>query len=497
MSINEDVQRGLDIARYYQDLLDHPPSLVPYNPKPLQILIQRCKKEVTPEDAFIMASLAGPLSSKGWEIVESENFKFPDDNGPHFNIRNEWWYLACNLDIPNQNKPLSILFVIMRRGTVPPYMRRSGQDGKNAQVVFSQAYVTLPQKNHHYSSRHYTSGNKSTMSANPFYIAVSDNLYFKSNEKDSVFPMSVVINDPTSKIDIHLNLSTNNTPDWFPQGNNGCAPCISGLGYRYYSWPNISVQGTVKVDDVSFTSIKGKAWLDHQWGARMNPLGYLSSYYLRVFNNVLSFFKDSPRINTRWNWFFLQLNDNTEITTVVIPAPEPKDEGVYNLTHTTIISSGKERLVKKDINGQVKYLSLSKSPYGTVYPNEWEIHFPEEDLKLKLTPTVKNQFGYSADNSEFLEAGVVVTGTKNDKEIYGTGFAECIAYQSDHDFIQTSLHTLGFTSDDNENLIPEFYPVKPGGGLFTLSLFILLLPIILLALIITFMVIIIQTNMKR
>lgn len=498
MTTQEDTQRGLDMARYYQDLLDHPPALVPYNPFPLQELIKRCRKGVSPQDAFVIGSLAGPLSSKGWEMVESNKFNFPHDNGPHYNIRKEWWSLSCNLDVPNQIDPISLLFVIVRRGTIPAYMRRTGQSGKDSQVVFSQAYVTIPQKKTHYSSRHYFNGKDTIMNSKPFNISASSNLYMRSDYDDSVFPMNIAIRDTDSKMDIKLALSTTNNPNWFPQGSNGCAPCISGMGYRYYSWPIISVQGTIKVDTISYSDIKGVGWLDHQWGARMNPLGYFSSYYLRGFNNISAMF-NTPKLNIRWNWFFFHLDDNTEITTALLPAPEPNEnnKGPFNLTHTAILDIGNKKLIKKNISGSLIYQKFGISHTGTLYPLEWQIHFPTENMYLIITPTIPNQFGNSDDNSEFLEAGVLVSGTRNGKRVTGTGFAECIAYQSDHDFINTSLLELGYSVDDVKNIVSEFYPVKPGGGLFVLSLFIVLLPIFLITLIIFFSVMIIQMNMKK
>ena len=497
MSSKEDLQRGLDIARYYQDLIDHPPALVPYNQNALKILVDRCKKGVTPEEAFIAASLAGPLSSKGWENVKQEYFSFPADNGPHLNIRREWWYFACNLQIPGESKPLSVLFVIIRRGTVPAYMRRSGQEVNDAQVVFSQAYVTLPSNNKHYFSRYYTSGKNTVMTSSPFNISASNNLYMKSLGRDSVFPMNVVINDPSAGIDIQLALSTTNSPDWFPQGNGGCAPCISGLGYRYYSWPNITVHGSVNLTGQTFPSLKGVGWLDHQWGARMNPLGYLSNYYMRALNNIT--ITSNPRINIRWNWFFFHLDNCTEITTALLPAPEASQDnkGPFDLSNTTLIDSGQKKLVKRSIKGTMEYTEFHRSPTGTLYPSGWKLRFPGEDLVLTLTPTIQDQYGYSDDNAEFIEAGVVITGKKGDKDITGTGFAECIAYQTDHDFIKNSLNTLGYSNQDISKITPEFYPVKPGGGLFALSLFIVVLPFILIALVLVFCVMLIQMNMKK
>ena len=500
--MSTDLQRGADIARYYKDLIDYPPSLVPYNTQSLHVLIERCKKGLSPEDAFIIGSLAGPLSSKGWEIVKQGCFYFPEDNGPHYNTRKEWWYLACNFNIPGHDKPMSILMIFTRAGTVPPYMRRGGQDGKDAQVVFIQTYVTIPSKNEHYSFRYHTSGDSVTMESNPFELSIDKteepSFSMNSISRDSVFPMNVTIKDTGSKMDIYLNLNTSNKPDWFPQGNNGCAPCISGMGYRYYSMPNISVQGNVKVGSNDFVQLKGgSAWFDHQWGARMNPLGYPTNYYLRALSNISQYFSN-PQRNIRWNWFCLHLDNDTEITTALIPAPEQNNKGPFDLTNTTLLDSKIKKLQRKDLqDGQVRYTGFATSPTGTTYPLGWELNFPNEDIKLTLTPSIDNQFGYSGDNSEFMGAGVVIVGTKDGKKISGSGFVECMSYESDHDFITNSLQSLDYTTDKLSSIIEDFYPMKPGGGLFALSLLIVFLPVMLIILIVVFMILIIQMNTVR
>lgn len=491
--MSTDLQRGTDIARYYQDLLDNPPSLVSYNPDALKTLIERARKGLSPEDVFTVGSLAGPLSSKGWDIVEHESFYFPEDNGPHYDIRKEWWYISCTFDVPGQN-PLSLLIIFTRRGTVPAYMRRAGQDGKNSQVVFLQTYVTIPSKNDHYSFRSWADGNSTTMKSSPFELSTPENFSIKSVSGDSLFPIDIVIKND-SKMDIHITLTSPNNPSWFPQGNNGCAPCISGMGYRYYSSPNITAQGTVTVESNSFNNLKGSAWMDHNWESRVNPLGYTKNYYLRAFRNIGQFFT-TPRINIRWNWFFVRLDNGTEITSALIPAPDQNTKEDFDLTNTTMVYDNDKNIKREDISGQVNYVGFIKSPTGTTYPLGWNLSFPSEDLNITLTPTVANQFCYSGDNAEFIGAGVVVDGTKDGKKISGTGFVKCIHYESDHEFINNSLKSLDYTSDKINDIIQSFYPVKPNGWLFALSLFIAILPLLLIILVIVFMVLIIQMNVK-
>lgn len=491
--MSTDLQRGTDIARYYQDLLENPPSMVSYNPDALKILIERAKKGLSPEDAFTIGTLAGPISSKGWDIVQHEPFYFPEDNGPHYDIRKEWWYIICSFDVTGHKNPLSVLIVFTRRGTVPSYMRRAGQDGKDSQVVCLQTYVTIPSKDDHYSFRYYTDGNSATMKSKPFELSTPDTFYIKSVSDDSIFPMDISIKYG-SKIDIHITLTSSNNPTWFPQGNNGCAPCISGIGYRYYSSPNIIAQGSIKVESNTFDKIKGSAWIDHNWESRINPLGYTKNYYLRSLSNISQFI-GTPKINIRWNWFFVRLDNDTEITSALIPAPDQNTKDKFDLTKSILLYNF-ENMKRKNIPGHVNYTSFIKSPTGTTYPIGWHLYFPSEDISITLTPTVTNQFCYAEDNSEFMGAGVVVDGTKDGKKITGTGFVKCIHYESDHEFINNSLKSLDYTSDKINDVIQSFYPVKPNGWLFAFSLFIAILPLLLIILVTVFMVLIIQMNMK-
>ena len=492
--MSSDLQRGTDIARYYQDLLDNPPSLISYNPDAIKTLIERAKKGLSPKDVFALSSLAGPLSSKGWETVEHESFYFPEDNGPHYDFRTESWSINCNFYIPGHKNPITVLFIFTRKGTVPGYMRRSGQHGKDSQVVFSQTYVTIPSKNHHYSFSSYSDGNSVTMNSKPFEISTPGNFSIKSESADSLFPMDIVLKND-SNMDMHINLTSPTNPPSFAQGNNGCAPCISGVGYRYYSCPNIVAQGSVKVESNTFDKITGTAWMDHDWESRINPLGYTKNYYLRAFRNVGQFFT-TPRINIKWNSFFIRLDNNTEITSAIMPAPDKNTKDNFDLTTTIMVYNDGKKINKKEIYGQVNYIGFMKSPTGTTYPIGWNLSFPDEDLNIRITPTVTNQFCYSGDNAEFMGAGIVLNGTKDGKNVSGTGFVKCMNYESDEEFINNSLKSLDYTSEHINDIDQYFYPVKPNGWLFSLSLFITVLPLLLIILVIVFMVLIIQMNLK-
>ena len=453
-----DQQRGNNMARYYQDLIDNPVFLVQPTTDALKELVSISKKGLTPSQLLGIAGIAGPQSSKGWNWVEKGNFYFPGDNGPHYDIRNEWWYLASNWDaqdvtdpehpIPLQ-KPISVLSVILRRGTIPHYMRK-GESGHTSQVVNGQLSVTIPGAEvEHFHESQAVAGDDSVMNSSPFYITAGENWYFKADNPGSPFPMTAYVK--VGNAEITMKLHTVNEPDWFYEGDNGCAPCIYGLGYRYYSWPNIFGQLTMSVGNKKYSATTGQAWMDHKWGSAMNPLGYVNNTYLRALSLVQTkFSKDEPSSNTRWNWFFFQLNDNTQITSALLPAPKVPEsgKGPFKLTNTTIIDSSGIKPIIKNIKGTVTYNDWIIQN-GTTYALGWSLEFPEIKLKLLLTPTVNAQFGGSGSGDEYYEGGVMITGTKDGNPIKGIGFAEMIAYQSDDDQIKNVLQLLNSNADIN------------------------------------------------
>ena len=72
----------------------------------------------------------------------------------------------------------------------------------------------------------------------------------------------------------------------------------SGEASYYYSRTRMDVAGTITVGDETMPVVAGAAWFDHQWGD-------------------FTTFQDGG-----WDWFSLQLDDQTELMLYVITAPD-------------------------------------------------------------------------------------------------------------------------------------------------------------------------------
>jgi len=482
-------------ADYLRYVRDHPVSFVTYNPDALTALADRFDKGNVDGKGYNTAlKLAGPQSSQGWEGVYEGPFSFPQDHGPHYNIRNEWYYLAGNFpNTANPSQPISIVFSSKRRGIIPPGRQAQGSTPATYDLWLEQLAITLPflegDQQHINHLDYVLASDKDTQvsaTASPFRWNVGNNdfVYRLYSPTNDMFPMKFEVQDTKRGVVINLTLSLPPTKlsggkGYFLEGDKGCAPCISGLGYRYYSWPLLLAQGTILAPGLGAPiPIEGQMWLDHQWGARMGPLGYTDSTFLRAVRVMQG--SVSPPI-PRWNWFFFQLSDGTQVTTARLPAgPASDGKGPFQLTNTTVIRSVDGTYDTKRYTGTVTYDGFITDPITkATYPSGWTIDVM--GMKLHLKPTVVNQFLGNDSDVGVWEGGVLINGVYNDKAVTGYGFAEMMGYESDKLTFQNAMKN-GLGMDPTK--VDMFLPSKPSGWeRFGAGVYVFL-PLVLLALVV-------------
>ena len=504
------------LAAYYQDLFNHPVPLVPYNPQALNVLSQTLASgNLTPEGLYAALGLGGPQSSKGWATVSSGDFNFPAEHGPHWAFRNEWYYAAFNLtyvDSTKTTQPLSILLAIIRRGTVPNYDSTVGGP-QQFQVVGCEATIELPGTATPYitSSAAFDGfDNPASMQApsasQAFQWSVNDSAHLfglAGTTNGSMFPMNCGISFMTTgntQVNVQLSLTAPSNPQYFNQGQNGCAPCLDGIGYRYYSWPALAVSGTVAVGTTTYTC-SGLGWLDHQWGSRMQPLGYVDNLYLRALGILGGTYPQT--IVPQWDWFFMHLNNGMHITTSVLPSKGyATTNGVTGLTNTSIVSvdAAKNNVLTYTTfqgNGSLYYsnwVEVNCSKYAT----SWKIQIGK-DISLVITPVQSPPAGFSTgvDGQTFMEKAVNITGTVSGTAVTGVGFAEAIGYDSMDRALFNMLSQI-FPPDQVQQYLPYFFPAKASVGDIALATLIVIVPpVLLLIIIITVVAVVLRKKAKK
>ncbi|MCA9835496.1 MAG: hypothetical protein KC422_01215 [Trueperaceae bacterium] len=158
-----------------------------------------------------------------------------------------------------------------------------------------------------------------------------------------------------------------------PMALHGNPPGIQSMGpggvSYYLSYTRMAAEGVLKTNCTLFSceehKVTGQAWHDHQWG----------DFTLDAYAG--------------WDWFSLQLDDNTEVMLYFIRQPD----GSYSTAAGSFI----------DQVGQVKNLSsddFSLTPTGklwksettgAVYPLEWTLSIPGRGLELLISPLLEKQ----------------------------------------------------------------------------------------------------------
>ncbi|NCY17489.1 MAG: hypothetical protein EBX39_12185 [Actinobacteria bacterium] len=405
------------LLTYYNYLLNNPVAFVPYSKEALVVLRDGCGsgRQLSPAGMLAAMDLAGPLSSVGWDTVQPGSFDFPRDHGPHWNIRNEWYYLACNC-VTDKQEAVTILLAIIRRGTIPFAIAKQNTidpvDQTQLQIVACEASVELPGNVYLTSTDAFdgtdTSRTLITMKADPlFQWSVFSSTgrqyglaYTQSvDSSGTTARYSIQCGVSTDRFQIQLSLTagdgSSNPPQFFLQGENGCAPCIDGVGYRYYSWPNLKVTGTVVVPPstsgaggTTYT-LTGQGWLDHQWGSRMQPFGYIDNLYLRAVTLLTGQYPKT--LMPQWDWFFMHLDNNMHITTAVLPSFGINGASVTPLTNTSIVQfsgASQDNMTVTTFQGDG---TVEKSGWTQVYCNwyasQWKLNWNHGGLVIELTLT--------------------------------------------------------------------------------------------------------------
>ncbi len=192
-------------------------------------------------------------------------------------------------------------------------------------------------------------------------------------------------------------------PPTLHNGNGLISYGLAGFSY-YYSWTRMALSGTL-FDHNQPLQVTGEAWMDHQWGNFLTLGG------------------------GGWDWFSIQLNNDTEMMIYLIRDATGKTISTYI---GYIGPNGDDHLLPAsalhiDVLGHWKSLST-----GATYPSGWhlEINDPQLQASLTLTPELKNQelVAYQSTGNSYWEGAVYIQGQRSGGVVKGEGYVELTGY---------------------------------------------------------------------
>jgi predicted secreted hydrolase len=328
---------------------------------------------------------------------EHEPIRFPEDESVHNHIV-EWWYFNGHLEdrAGNEYSFMNCLFRIDVKRVKIPFLSRIPLKIS----YFSHSLISdLTNQDFNHRIAPFSIISDDSFSRPPLYINYI-NPEVKNGYVNCVIEKTGEATYYIKNEDFELKLISTKKP--LLEGGDGFLDLHSKTTY-YYSLTNIRAEGRIKIKN-RWIDVAGKAWTDHQWA-------------------------DAPYSKDRWDWFSIQLDNNTEMVCFMY------DDGKVR-TYLADISYPDNRQEHID---EVEILPLGEnwiSPKSkAAYPLEWEIKIPAKEIDLKLAAKIKNQemlFG----SINYWEGPLKVDGTFGGKKVNGVGFMELVGYPSKYNNVK-------------------------------------------------------------
>jgi predicted secreted hydrolase len=315
---------------------------------------------------------------------------FPQDEGAH-NDLNEWWYYTGHLEAtdssgtPHQYGFEMVVFQALR-GNLPP-------------VYPAQFAITdITHDQFHYAQRSVTDYTGRVPAGTPtqgINIHVGNWSIQGLNGHDQ---LSASTPDYTLQLDLN-----SSKPAVLHNGNGIITYGLGGFSY-YYSRTHMNVSGILQ-DHGQTLKVSGLAWMDHQWG------------------NFLALGDGG------WNWYSIQLNNNTEIMLYFVHDVSGQVTTTYG---DYVDAAGKDTTIAPSaIHSTV--LSTWRSPTtGIIYPSDWRVNIqdPHVQSTLMVTPLVKDQEldARTSTGNIYWEGAVSIQGQFKGQIADGQGYVELTGY---------------------------------------------------------------------
>jgi len=328
-----------------------------------------------------------PIVSEQQVVQQLPAIRLPEDEGAHNNLT-EWWYYtghfaATAADGKQNNYGFElVVFQVSRSSFLPLYLAH-----------FAISDITRGE--FHYDQRRITASTPIAGGVRGIDVHMGDWSIQGLNGQDHLV---------AAMKDYAINLQlVGSKPPTLHNGNGLITYGLAGYSY-YYSRTRMAVSGTI-VDHGQQFSIVGQAWMDHQWGDFL----------------TLS--------DSGWDWYSIQLNDNTEVMVYLIHDAAGRALSTYV---GYIDADGVDHLFSGNTLHTTALAKWTSPATGITYPSGWRLAIDDPQLQMNLTivPQLKNQelVTLNSTGNIYWEGAVAVEGQSGGKSVGGLGYVELTGY---------------------------------------------------------------------
>ena len=325
------------------------------------------------------------------EALPGYHFDFPRDHFNHPSFKTEWWYYTGNVQDASGSR-FGFELVFFRQG-----QSREASANESAwridDMYLAHAAVTQADGGRFFYDERLNRAGPGIAGANFESQRVWNGNW---SAQWSGAQQTLRATAP----DFQFTLTLNAVKPAVINGIDGVSQKAEGRGKAsyYVSFPRLAVTGLLTVSGRAH-DVKGTAWMDHEW-----------------FTHQLE-----PN-QTGWDWFSIQLDDNTELMLFQL---RHKDGSIDNCSAGTWVdAAGKAHHLT------VKDFRLAPLDKWTRYPVHWKIDVPSLHIQLDCRALVDNQeLKASKGGTTYWEGAVNYSGTAR-----GVGYLEMTGYDKPVEF---------------------------------------------------------------
>ncbi len=331
-----------------------------------------------------LGALLGGGSDSFKKVQPGQTITLPEDHAAHPDYRSEWWYLTGNLK-DEQGREYGMQWTLFRQGIEQEL--RTSNPWLTPQLWLAQFAITDLDRGSHQQDERASRQGPGLAGANGGQYWLRE--WRLASQGAALFPATLKVQ---SKIG-ELNLTVTAAKPLVLQGKAGYSEKSPGNASFYYSYPRLTLRGTLTRDGETRT-VSGQGWFDHEWSS-----------------SVLAEWQSG------WDWFSLQLNDGRELMLFRLrtKAGRAEPENRYGIL---IERDGSSRVIAPDAI-RLTPGNTWRGPKGQNYPVEWQLNAAGMSLTIKARQPNQAMTG----RFDYWEGAVTVEG-----DAKGVGYLEMTGY---------------------------------------------------------------------
>ena len=378
--------------------------------------VERFTSQMLDRVADVFAGQASNLR----DGTEHNPVELPRDLYAHKDAQTEWWYYTGHMQTDIGIR-FGFEFVFFKRrtdldrfGVVPLRLV--------ANPLYLAHFAITDIANRSFRYDHRKSGRgvfdlRAAAEFDRYYLRLGD--WFIKEKGDSHVLYATLGDD----VVFEVNLTSRKPPCLNGHEGMGVSFKAAGEASRYFSFTRMEGIGKITWHGVT-EDFHGEAWMDREFGTWHSG------------ENVKG-----------WDWFCLQLSNDTEL--IVYHIRDSSGKPTEFSSGSYVHADGRNVHLSKE---EFSIIALDEwvSPHtGTRYPLDWNIKVSRFGLDLNLTPVLKDQELDTRGSTMIVywEGAGVVTGRVGSKRIDGRGYAELVGYDRSHEAPSISSFILGGSLD--------------------------------------------------